>query len=959
MLSNVGKEIQKMINNIPIDVAVNETTTTVVTNGGNVYRAGFINNRVQDTFCEVLTNENLVGHVIQVASTDDTTYILNAAGSVFEFKSGSNKCGSPVVHEVYSVAACGCGVDKAVSIAAGSSHVVILTEKGKVFGAGSNDAYQLVPQGQCRYDTATEIYITDTNIHDSDSCLTFTGTYSELDKPIIPSCKPKKKCETDWLKGKLCDAHIGYINYSPVKLECNDKTGIISVPLFGDVCYSGQVCVECNGCVSGSVTYSVTKIYIKCGCFKGKFTTASCNKCISEEINLSSTQQIILFEAATHCGSGANSNLCSPAGSNPLTGVAPIEGRCGDCAVLNLNISLDVLPEGFVQNSSLILSLAECRTVISVLCGPPIVDTEDRLEAMTTFDIDIPIDCSAPSFPEVEERLPQPCWVKIFAGFNISVLVDSCNRIYVLGSIHEIRNNRDLLRRPGLNDLFSQANTSISFPADQINCGDCGVNNGCIKYNDCPKSEFKTDFSKFGVHLSFPDSDCPDQKLTPCEFLKQIKKYNETTQCENSCEPCDGYIYINIAGDGHCPYGAPTAEPIGSVTLFNRKSAQKVASIGRADITEVRANVNTIVEFDLNKYCIDAMDQPLDKVIRLSFCNNGPNVNLYIDVDTSGGIKFTSGSKKVTVEFPLNSSTECQKFILNYGTVMDPAQLTNLRYVLALETTFPSPKYKNPFDTKLINTYVRGGDHIRFVSGNPKNIRLAVTADVPTLFRLNKRVIDIAVGQNNLTAVVGSLACPNEIWALGQNCFGELGIGSNETAVCWKNVNRCDFDSAVNAVFAGARVTFYITQKHSVYAAGSWKGFIRNNVPGRLKSVCDEWKIKQIAVAENHIVFLGADGCIFGMGDNSLGELGLRCTDCVPKPRPLEFFYDLNRKVAKKFCNNDGPGFCGPSVCGPPPCGDKRPKCPPKDRCEDDRKCGPERSGRYQPNYRVGPRGRY
>ena len=46
-LSNVGHTIQKMINNTPISVTTNDKTTTVVTNGGNVYQTGFIGNKIQ------------------------------------------------------------------------------------------------------------------------------------------------------------------------------------------------------------------------------------------------------------------------------------------------------------------------------------------------------------------------------------------------------------------------------------------------------------------------------------------------------------------------------------------------------------------------------------------------------------------------------------------------------------------------------------------------------------------------------------------------------------------------------------------------------------------------------------------------------------------------------------------------------------------------------------------------
>ena len=37
-------------------------TTSVVTNGGNVYQSGLIGGKIQYSFSEILANENIVGH---------------------------------------------------------------------------------------------------------------------------------------------------------------------------------------------------------------------------------------------------------------------------------------------------------------------------------------------------------------------------------------------------------------------------------------------------------------------------------------------------------------------------------------------------------------------------------------------------------------------------------------------------------------------------------------------------------------------------------------------------------------------------------------------------------------------------------------------------------------------------------------------------------------------------------
>lgn len=946
MLANVGHTIQKMINNTPVAITVNDTTSAVVTNGGNVYQAGFINKRIQHSFQEVLANENIVGKILDAEATEDKIYLLNKTGSVFEYDTTAYDCG-PVVHEVYSPVAC--GGDKAVKIDAGRAHLLILTENNRVWGVGDNQEYQLVPQGQCKYDTAVEVIVTDTNLHDNNCCSSFTGVLNELESPIIPQDCEKKCNNISCIKDTLCDVVLGYLNIRDVTVSPPGTTGVLSVPVFGNVNYVGFLCVDKKGCVSGSVTYTITKIYIKCGCFIGKFTVNdNCGACIVREVNLSSTSEIILFKADP-CFK-ANSDICCDVGPSPIKGTAEIEGKCGSCVTVNVDT-----PPGFVLPS--VLFSLDCRTLtltqvdntsttLAILCDGAIVNLTNFSQTLD-LDFDIKLDCCQPyNTPKPIVELPQPCWTNIYAGFDTSVLVDNCNRLYVFGSIHNVRSNKDLLRKSCLEDLLNGTHASVNFPADQLNCSTTIRNDNC-KCIKCRDKPFKTDLSKFGISLSFPNgSDCDNKSMNVCDFLKSLKQCNETPTCEPTCEPCDSYIHLNISGECGCPCAGQPAPPIGSVTIFNKRSICKLVSQQYPDISKVNATVNTIVEFDLNKYCIDAQDIALEKIVKLEFCNKGPNVNLFVDIDQPGGVVFTSNGKKCNVEFTVNASSQTHQFLLNFGEILDPVVLTNLKYALSIDCFYPCPRFKNPFDTKITNTYIKGGDHVRFIVTNPNNIRQAITADVPTVFRLNRRVLDVGVGYNNLSVLVGGLACPNEIFVIGNNCRGELGLGTNESIVCFKQINRCIFDCQVVAIFSGKYVTFYVTQSNKVYASGLWKCLVNSTVPEPVKCICSSWRIKQMAIASNHILLLGSDGSIFGFGDNTLGELGLCHLDCVPKPTPLSFFYKLNNNVAKKlyqglnhpvernYCKPkydkcDGKyddGKYGPDCgapCGPPP------PCPP------------------------------
>ena len=966
MLSNVGHTIQKMINNTPVAITANDSTTAVATNGGNVYQAGFIANGIRNSFHEIAASGN-VGHIIDAEATEDSLYLLNAAGSVFQYD--YNACDCPIIREVYSPAAC--GGDKAIKIDTGRAHVLILTENNKVWGAGNNEEYQLVPQGQCRYDTAVEVIVTDTNLHDNDCCNAFTGTYNELESPVIPSCQ--EECnKIACVKKNLCDKLLGYVNVCQAILTPPGCPGILSIPVYGDLNYVGFLCIDQNGCASGSVTYSITRLYIKCGCFLAKFTTNDSCGCHIREFNVSSTTELLLFEADL-CQS-AKTDLCGSI-TSPITGTAQINGKCGTCVVANIDLPHDFcLPEVAFDFDckTILLEFKKCRSSLTALCDSTFCGLSCEHNVDIDLDFDVPLKCCEPFQKTKQEvQLPQPCWAGIYAGFDISVLVDSCNRIYVFGSLYKVRSNKDLLKRSCLEELLNKTNASISFPADQLNCGNHSVRNNVCGCNACKDKQFKTDLSKFGISLNFPQGhDECDKNMNVCDFLQSLKRCNESTGCGPTCEPCDGYIYLNVSGNCGCPCGAPVSNPIGSITLFNKRSICKLVSQGCPDLVKVDTDLNTIVEFDLNKYCIDTTDISLDKIVKLNFCNDGPNVNLYIDIDQPGGIKFIADGKKCNVEFTVSASTENHQFLLNFGSILDPVELTNLKYALSLDCFFPCPRFKNPFDTKITNTYIRGGDHIKFVTTNPKNIRQAVTPDIPTVFRLNRRVLDVAVGNNNLTVLVGGLACPNEIFAIGSNCYGELGLGTNESIVCWRQLNRCIFDCQVVRVFAGNHVTFYATQSNHIYGAGQWKCLVNSNSPVIVKSICQSWKIKQMAITKTHIVMLGSDGCIFGVGDNSLGELGLCHTDCVKKPVPLVFFYRLNNKAAeqlkyglscpirhggpdncwkpkKQGCPNDPcpkekKPKCYPQQCYPQPCAPCGPICPPCPPCNP---CGPAPCG--------------
>lgn len=893
---NLSHSLQKMLHNTPIRVSVNETTSSVVTSGGNVFQSGLIANKIQYSFQEIMTNENIVGHVVDVQSTDEVIYLLNDAGSVFAYYYNSGDC-NPTIREVYSPSIC--GGDPAVKIRAGKDHLVILTKHHKVFGVGNNEEYQLVPQGQCKYDVAIELLVTDTNVHYDKNPCSFMGTLNELNKPCLPK---KNDCgKVTCIKKRLDCVKIGELDIKNVALYSDPKpaiVGTLSIPVYADLSYVGFLCVDECG-VSGNLTYTVENTHIKEGCYLAKFVqNAGPAKPITEKVKITSTETIYFEEEPftevvqiNKDNSSENSYDCDDfftikINPNIYNAVTVRPSECG----------IHIVSTGFKGpvDETDIISVGDTKLHVAV-------------ESQAEFDLEhkIKLDCCEPIKME-EPKLPQPCWMNIFAGFNTTVLVDSCNRMYVFGSMHRVRNNANLLRRSCLDELLLGTDASISLSADQLNCGVDVNNTNCACSSKSCKKPFKTDLSKFGINLRFPtqSDDCECKPTTVCDFLKALQRCNDSPECDNTCEPCDPNIYLNVFES--CDKDGP---PINSITILNKKSVCKTVSQRSADIVKLCLTPSTIVEYDLNHYCIDGEDFSLHKTIVLhtgaaSKCRDSADITIYVDLDRPGSILFScTDAKSPIVEFVVDASTDNHQFILNYGDILDPVELTNLKAVLVDSCAFPCAQYKNPFCTKVFNTYLKGGDCVNFYRKQVCGIKLAITADVPTVFHLQRRVLDIGVGNNNLSVLVGGPSCPNEIYAIGQNCYGQLGLDSFESPINWVKLNRCLFDCQVNAIFSGATVNMYVTQSGKTFGSGLWKNLVNSTIPVNVPSIKQAWKTKQIAISKNHMVILTSDSCLFGLGDNSLGQLGLCNIDCIPVPVPIEFFSDLNHKVAGQLVN--------------------------------------------------------
>lgn len=1058
---NVGHTIQKMINNTPVSVAANAFTTTVATTGGDIYMAGFINNKIQPCFEDIIFNNDVVGKVIETKASDHSIWLLNDEGSVYEFNFNKGEC-EKQFNEIYRPRDC-CG-DKAIRIAAGRDHVLILTNKNRVFGAGDNSEYQLVPQGKSRYECATEIIITDTLLHDDCCCDQFSGFLNQPTKPVIPSqdCT-KPVCFSHTIN---C-AQFGYLTLgtSPAVstapyLSYTSTNGTVTlgtlyIPLFISLTITGFGCLDSCGNLSGTVTVTVTAItFGGCTCpitgmtldgANNGFISSSATPSVATNVPVS----LILANVATNilvtplvftfplpacltCSDKESASLDLTINITPVSGANPtVTATVNNITSAPLNLATITFGSAGTQ-PAITYTINGVSTFYSfgVTTGSLIAVLPSGVTSAPTSyyaPLPYPIPVSCCTLDKGGENsnccnkefkdccpIPQPCWKEVYAGFNISVIVDSSNRIYVLGSLYQIRSNKHLLRKNRLEELLDRTTATISLPADELNCCMRPKNGNC-RCNKCKDKCFKTDLSRFGVQLSFNNgycvengedcAECPNggtvirnlkNKNSVCDFLKALQNSNEYPNCENTCLPCDNTVYLNVCGGNcGCTCGNVFIKSIKSITLYNKKSTCKYISRGgsscvnynggpcgnemtktnfppsvvcKVNKTHVKVDLFSLIEFDLNKYSINNNDYPLDDIIVLDFGTKSTvNVDLFVDTCRPGAIKLVScdvycpgpeydddrrDAKRYNVDFPIDlkgTTATKTKFALNYGSILDSVDLTNFKLAVGLGCGFPCVCYRNPPASKLVLAYLRGGDRVRFVEANTtknacqygvQSSRFPVTPDVPTIFNFRRRVLDVGVGNNNLSVLVGGVACPNEVYALGENCYGELGINgltgitSNETVLCFRKLNRCLFDCQVEKIFSGNHVTFYITQSYRVYTSGQWKCVCSSNIPICLPAVCQAWKIVEIGIAKNHVILLGKDGCIFGFGDNNLGELGLKHLECVKRPTALSFFTKYNQCFARRFAENikhplikNWERHC--NVCFCDPC-----KCQPCTPCE-------------------------
>lgn len=955
-MSYLDHAIQHSRDSGALDVACNDNTTAVLSSKGQVHLSGIVKNKVQSCFEESNLDRYVDGRIVKVAMTEDRLFVLSETGRVFEHNVANAGCDTPL-REVPLPR--DCESDPVVDMATGRGHLLLLTRSKQVYGYGDNSEYQIVPGGDSRYDCAQPIYLGDfikmKSCTDDSKCdrFVFEGSVNIATDPV----KPVASCSTT-----ACFASVGSSDYQSIKLGLYAKQQ--SRPKVKTVVPQDPVDEE-NPSTNGTygfqeIKYTVTPILVQVN-----VTCVGNSVTVEGIMTLKATpkpgQEVCLF----------NFEEGGPIAPIPITGFYtvdpkdPLWGSLIPCTPIPFSYT------GPKKGSCVSLSLTEIfgtdipeiKWPSEVSLQPPFPPEDEPTgwyvcaeygnvadgKPLVPYDPDhITINVSCPPCsPSPCETKGPVCITKIAAGFDVSVLVDDKGRIFTLGNLHSVRENEHLFNKTDLDNVLNQAGATIKFPADQLACKAGRNNDNCICREDAHDAK-RFDLSKAEITLSpflCVDSckdDCdscfdssPVVKTNICKFISDLKLANESEVCENTCEPCDNTVYLKFK---KC-FKA-------NMALVNEKSIRKVLAhfsdcITNADLQDlgkilsdsayecvlfqkVVADKNTRVDYDNNAYCVDGVNYPIDQVLVLDFGASGSAFHVF-NLDVCQGlrsIQFVCDKRCPNVTFNVPQSTTqgdgtkyCQSplFFLTFSGVLSPHARTNLRAALGRFSYYNSPEYKRPISNRLFGTYLKGGDVVEI--GAPcSSLVHQGTPDLPLVFCLNKRVLDVAVGDRSIHVVVNNTACPNEVLAIGNNCYGQLGFGNYFSTLCFKKVNRCLFDCQVNQVYAGEHVTAYVTASGKVYLTGELDSVVKTNKPTAYCNISADARVKDICIGKSSMIF--RTGCydLLGLGENQFGQLGTGSTCKVTSPKKLKFT-----------------GYCCTSVSAP---------CRPTPRWKCEKSCG-------------------
>ena len=974
MSHNVGNALQTILNNNPEVVATNDNISVVLTKGGDLHQTGLIGKRIRESFDKIHLPSNVIGKIIDVVATENLIFFLTDAGYVYLYDyQHQSKCHSGielVYQPINFKPSCGpcetldnrCEKDPAIKIKAGKNHLVILTLSSKLYGYGDNSEYQLVPQGECYYNFPVQMVIYDTNTVDG----TCSDDYIFRGKLAVP---PTLNPRGEVCASSACESgQLGPINIQRFSTTTNPPTIFTYLEILGQ--YDPDNYDDKKGNAVPAIlllplTVSFDYNIFLNGC-KGLFggqvmiNNITIGYDLPNAVIVDATSRAILVPLGKVLQ--INNLFVHVNPTFQIISVNNLFQSDGHIFVTQLSLTFQFYFTFTASFYPILPGPTDLQVGIDTTRGAVFVPASIQGNQTETFVATIDLNPIRIDLNKCSAVEPDYCIKDIYAGENQTVILDDRNRLTVLGSLYEIRDNKDLFKNKCLDKLLNGIATSIKLPAEQLNCqqGNCS----------------KVDLCDVKVELAFAAKNSstilPESNKNACEFLEQLQECNNQAQCNDTCQPCGNTIFMDLVYLKKITPATPNLIPtFSSVYIFNRLSVDHILgamhqepgistipfddffhllqSGPRPDLLNtVEIDLDTSrIDFNQGKFLVDCNPFSVDKVLQLTIPPNAyPNIRIgsetifmYVDIDKNDvfgekSIQLTRDTAAfynivfdvntlsfATVPTPSGVYPMNTFAALNYGGIMNPVALKNFQASLNNYSYRNNPMYRTPVLNKIYNTYLRPADYVKF-NFDINFTQLMVTADVPTVFCLNKKIIDVSLGDNNITVLTKSVNCPNEICVLGNNCRGQLGLGNASgiirsghspdagncyNTLCWKKVNNCCFKGEITGIDATCDATFYFSSCGRIYWAGEWNCVQRSSQsPGDcLTTNCsapqifeplDNYHSRLAAFANRHIMFISEKDNVYGVGENELGELGL-CVKCVKCPEVIRYFNLLNKCV--------------------------------------------------------------
>lgn len=725
-------------------VAIHDNITMILTTEGDIY----FSKDCSSEWHLLLPPEGKIPVDIQLGN--NRFWLLTSRGEVYLSPLIEN---NEYYYEIFSPAS-HCG-EIVIKISSGRDHLLMLTDRRKVYGTGDNSCYQLVPHGEKEYCRAVEIQVT--------SYLSYVDNF----EGNIIICDREIKKKPYFLQKEVCNHFLGYFavpflndkQYAVYKNSNGDQfSGSLLVPLFFS--YRYEISGYSTNCTYRDLNLKFTVSSI----FFGK-NPGNPDVCDNNIYLVTSNEQVIRIQA--DIPNPPVNILSSPLVLKTALTSSAIASRLSYIVFLHFNAGLLThkstanLIFGGTQTPQTLINLqfvttptgspvpfnytldgGTTKVLIPIINGSvtiqsninPIspyyvsrlrfvaVNTPEHLE-----EISFPITIQAQlPFISIAQPIQKLLWENIYTGSYLSLLTNSACQLFVLGSLYHCRK---------------------------------------ICEDNLPKK----------------------------------------------------HIYLNLE----------KGKKIGSITLYHPCSIQEAICSGSNRLI-IPVEEKDCILVCPNYFLIRNVQYCAKQILVLQISKSRANVDLYLSHSENLTIYLSSQNTCSTkIHFPILQDNHL-KLSLVWGPFLRKCEYTSYQSILGCSN-----------GEKLILAYVQDGLNVSFVIEKPESkiiYQFPITPDLPTLFHLSHKILDIAAGLDYFTLLLERDCRSSEIYTFGN----PVGEGICQTPSFFRISGIAGY---VVKIFSFLHITLYLTDGGKIYYTGCCKYLPLQRIPKLLTTIQDREKL--------------------------------------------------------------------------------------------------------------------